>query len=390
MARRFKTVKTIRYKSVETRFMEDRDEVLGSLKKLDRRSFIKVAAAAMGAVMAKGLMAPHSFQLIEVANAAVEKGFNPASQPGSPPFRFAYISDTHLYPRGLNQRFVRAAVKAVDDVNALEPQPDFVFFGGDLAQLGRAEELELGKEILSGLKAPVKIMVGEHDWFYDLGEKWQELFGPPNYSFDWKGVHFVVLMSVHEKDFWTARGMTPAERMQTVAGLDNGVQSRFEVGAEEREWLKQDLAKVPHTTPIVVFSHSPLYKYYRAWNFWTEDAEEVQAILKPYNQVTVVHGHTHQMLFNQIDNISFYGMLSTAWPWPYAPQGLPALTIQMNRADPFDQFDGCGDGQVMVRADGLVDKIYNLWDRNPVTVRADYLRSFGVYDRPPSPQFASF
>jgi 3',5'-cyclic AMP phosphodiesterase CpdA len=184
--------------------------------------------------------------------------------------------------------------------------------------------------------------------------------------------------------------MTPMERMQTVAGLDNGIQSRFEVGEKQREWLKHDLAKVPATTPILVFSHSPLYKYYRNWNFWTEDADEVQAILSPYQKVTVIHGHTHQMLLNQIGNISFYGLLSTAWPWPYAPEGLPKLTVQMNRADPFDQFDGCGDGRFTAQAGGLVDSIYNLWDRNPVTVKADYLVSRGKVDVPPAPQFASY
>ncbi len=153
-------------------------------------------------------------------------------------------------------------------------------------------------------------------------------------------------MSVVERDFWTARKMTPEERMQTVAGLDNGMQSRFEVGEPGRAWLKSDLAKVPRSTPLVVFSHSPLYKYYRDWNFWTEDADEVQAILRPFAHVTVIHGHTHQLLTNRIGNIDFHGMLSTAWPWPYAPTGLPALTVQMNRADPFDQLDGCGDGRV--------------------------------------------
>ena len=40
----------------------------------------------------------------------------------------------------------------------------------------------------------------------------------------------MVLNSVVEDDFWTARGMTPMERMRTVAGLDNGIQSRFQVG----------------------------------------------------------------------------------------------------------------------------------------------------------------
>ncbi len=380
----------IKHKSVETKYMEQREEALRALRGIDRRKFLKIAAAAAGAVAARGLITPHGFQLVNVANAAPSKTAATAGQTGRMPFSFAYISDTHLYEKSVNERFVRAALKAVEDVNALDPQPDFVFFGGDLAQLGAPKELELGAQILKELKAPVKMMVGEHDWFLDMGEKWQELFGPPTYSFDWKGVHCVVLMSVQERDFWTARKMTPTERMHTVAGLDNGVQSRFEVGEKGREWLKNDLAKVSHDTPLIIFSHSPLYKYYRDWNFWTDDADEVQAILKPFKQVTVLHGHTHQMLSNRIGNIDFHGFLSTAWPWPYAPSGLPPLTIQMNRADPFDQFDGVGDGRVVVAEGGLVEKIYNLWDRNPVSIKHSYLASNGAKDRPAAPTRSSY
>jgi len=61
------------------------------------------------------------------------------------------------------------------------------------------------------------MMVGEHD----CSSTWVNIgvrVRPPQYSFDHKGVHFVTLMSVQEKDFWTARGMTPEERMHTVAG----------------------------------------------------------------------------------------------------------------------------------------------------------------------------
>ena len=369
-----------RHKSVETRFMEAREAALRALGGLDRRSFLKIAAASAGAALAKGLLPPHTFQLVNVAYA----------DPAQPAWSFAYISDTHLYEKKLNERFVRAALKAVDDVNALQPAPDFVLFGGDLAQLGKPEELALGAQILKEVKAPVKMMVGEHDWFLDLGERWKAMFGPPSYSFDHKGVHVVVLMSVFERDFWTARKMTPAERMQTVAGLDNGTQSRFEVGEETRAWLKSDLDRVSRSTPLLVFSHSPLYKYYRDWNFWTEDADEVQALLKPFSHVTVIHGHTHQVLTHRIGNIDFHGMLSTAWPWPYAPTGLPPLTVQMDRADPFDQLDGCGDGHMHVAAGGLVDKIYNLWDRNPMTVRASYLASNGTRDKPSATRLASF
>jgi 3',5'-cyclic AMP phosphodiesterase CpdA len=315
---------------------------------------------------------------VSVAHGAEAKG-------DAPKFRFAYISDSHLYVKSLNDRFARALLRAVDDVNSLDPQPDFVFYGGDLAQLGQPKELELGAQILSHLKAPLKIMVGEHDWYLDMGAKWRELFGEPTYSFDHKGVHFVVLNSVVEKDFWTARGMTPMQRMLTVAGLDNGVQSPFTVGAPQRDWLKKDLAKLPKETPLIVFSHSPLYKLYKKWNFWTDDADEVQAILKRFDRVVVIHGHTHQVLTNRIGNIHFHGLLSTAWPWPYAPQGMPELTVQMSRPDPFNPNDGCGDGEVRVHSDGLVDMVQNLWNRSPMVIARGYTLSGGKECVPPKP-----
>jgi Icc protein len=361
---------------VESKHQHEGRQIFDGLRNLDRRSFLKASAAALGA--AAGLAAAQSFTPVNVLLGAE----GPESKPD---FRFAYISDSHLYTSDVNDRFVRGLLRAVDDVNHLDPQPDFVFYGGDLAQLGEVKQLELGTQILKNLKAPLKIMVGEHDWYLDLGEKWRELYGKPTYSFDHKGVHFVVLNSVVEDDFWTARGMSPMERMMTVAGLDNAYQSRFQVGPPQRDWLQQDLAKHADDARIIVFSHSPLYKLYKNWNFWTEDAEEVQAILKRFKQVVVIHGHTHQMLTNRIGNIHFHGMLSTAWPWPYAPEGLPELTIQMSRPDPFNPNDGCGDGEVLVHADGMVDKVYSFWNRDPITVSRAYMASWGKQAVPPHP-----
>ena len=357
-------------KSIETKYMEERDGLYRALNNLDRRAFFKLSAAAGAAALTQGIVHPHSFQPVRI-----ERGNGES-------FRIAYISDAHLYEKQLNDRFVKSLLRAVDDVNRMDPQPDFVLFGGDLAQLGAAAELDLGAQILKDLKAPVRMMVGEHDWYLDLGEKWRALFGADRYSFDHKGVHFVVLNSVVEEDFWTARGLTPQQRMQTVAGLDNGLQNPFTVGAEQRDWLAKDLAKVTPDTPLVVFSHSPLYHLYKRWNIWTEDAPEVQKLLQPFGKCTVIHGHTHQLLTNRIGNISFHGMLSTAWPWPYAPEGMPELTVQMNRPDPFNPQDGCGDGEIHVNVDGLVDKVYRLWNRNPVTVTNEYMKSFGKAQKP--------
>lgn len=371
-----------RIKSIETKYMEQRREIYRGLKNLDRRSFFKVSAAAMGAAAASGLFPAQSFCPVSITQAA--------SSGSSPSFSFAYISDSHLYEKKINDRFVRALLRAVEDINNLDHQPDFVFYGGDLAQLGQPTELELGAQILKNIKAPLKMMVGEHDWYLDLGNKWQELFGEATYSWNHKGVHFVTLQSVVERDFWTKRGLTPMERMMTVAGLDNGMQSPFSVGKSQQQWLKKDLAGYSNDTPLIVFSHSPLYKLYKKWNFWTDDAEEVQAILKRFDRVVVIHGHTHQILTNRIGNIHFHGMLSTAWPWPYAPEGMPELTIEMNRPDPFNPNDGCGNGQVHVHPDGLVDKIYNLWNRKPMIVAKDYTETWGKQSIPTKPNRPSY
>ncbi|MHC4426643.1 MAG: metallophosphoesterase family protein [Planctomycetota bacterium] len=370
-------------KSIEKNYMGERQQFLHDQKNLDRRSFLKVSTAAVGSALASGLVPYRSFQSVSIAQGAT-------SSDKITSFRFAYISDSHLYEKKINDRFVRSLLRAVEDVNSLNPQPDFVFYGGDLAQLGQPKELELGAQILEKLKAPVKMMVGEHDWYLDMGRKWRELFGKPTYSWNHKGVHLVTLNSVIERDFWTARGLKPMERMMTVAGLDNGVQSPFTVGERQRDWLKKDLAAYTEDTPIIVFSHSPLYKLYKKWNFWTDDAEEVQAILGRFKRVVVIHGHTHQLLTNRIGNIHFHGLLSTAWPWPYAPEGMPRLTIEMNRPDPFNPNDGCGNGEVCVHPDGLVDKVYNLWNRKPITVARAYTASWGKQSVPPTPNRASY
>src|SRR6266508_2340436 len=39
-------------------------------------------------------------------------------------FKFAWISDNHLYPKDVNTRFVDKAVRAVKDVQAMKPPAD--------------------------------------------------------------------------------------------------------------------------------------------------------------------------------------------------------------------------------------------------------------------------
>jgi Icc protein len=228
--------------------------------------------------------------------------------------------------------------------------------------------------MLSNLGYKTYGVMGEHDYYLDLGEYWSELFGEHYYSFDHKGVHFVVLNSILTYDEWTFdRWETAERRMSEMAGLDNPNGSPFMVGEAQRRWLRNDLANVTKDTPIVVFSHSPLQKIYRGWNFWTEDAEEVQALLAPFDKVNVIYGHVHQIQYNQIGSIAFNSGMATAWPWPYpssyAQSGtyVPVMTVPMNRADPFNERDATGWQFVNVHT-GRVDMEYTLYDNANRTV----------------------
>ena len=325
----------------------------------DRRGFIKTAGVAAAASV--------------VPLTTVELAFADSADN----FTFAYISDSHIQHIS-GSKFVRnwdqGLIRAVAEANLLSPKPDFVIYGGDLAQLGTRAELDHGAEMLSRLNYETHMCLGEHDYYLDLGKYWGELFGDHYYSFDHKGVHFVVLNSILTYDDWTHdRWPSDEQRMAEMAGLDNPNGSPFMVGEKQRKWLARDLAEVSHDTPVVVVSHSPLQKIYKGWNFWTEDADEIQALLRPFDKASVLYGHVHQIQYNQIDNITFNSVMATAWPWPYpesyaqAESLLPKLTVHMNRADPFFERDATG-WQMINMDSGKVDARFQLYDNSDRSV----------------------
>jgi Icc protein len=330
--------------------------------RLNRRQFLKCAGAAAAASCLP-------VSMVELAFADTRKNFT-----------FAYISDAHIQ-HITGTKFVnnwdRGLIRAVAETNLLDPKPDFVVFGGDLAQLAKKEELDHGAGMLSKLDYKTYCVMGEHDYYLDLGKYWSKLYGDQYYSWDHKGVHFVTLNSILTFDDWTHDRWPSAEqRMLEMAGLDNPNGSPFMVGDNQRKWLEKDLKNVKKDTPVVLFSHSPIQKIYKGWNFWTDDAEQVQALLKPFDDVTVVYGHVHQIQYNQIDNISFHAVMATAWPWPY-PQSyaqvkshLPKLTVPMNRADPFFERDATG-WQLIDVDTGRAAIKYQLYNNTNRTVAFD-------------------
>jgi len=137
--------------------------------KYDRRSFLKTSTLTVGASVLPMTM-------VELAFAKPSESFT-----------FAYISDSHIQQiKGTQfvRNWDRGLIRAVAETNLLTPKPDFVIFGGDLAQMGSKPELDHGAELLSKLNGKVYHVMGEHDYYLDLGEYWSKLFGKQYHSFD--------------------------------------------------------------------------------------------------------------------------------------------------------------------------------------------------------------
>jgi hypothetical protein len=214
---------------------------------------------------------------------------------------------------------------------------------------------------LKEVKIKTYFIPGEHDWYLDMGATWNKMFGASPWTFDHKGVRIIGLDTVsHAPDFWTPRKFSPRERMGHMATLDGTLGGAW--SAVGQQILPEQPAANWKDRPVLIFLHAAV-EYYPAWNFWVRDWKVVHELLAPYSNVTNVHGHTHQVLYNEIGKMRSIGMLATSWPWPYAPEGVPTLTKAMIRADPGEHFDGVGWSQLSVAAGGRVDNEYKLFGR---------------------------
>ena len=270
------------------------------MHEINRRDFLRLAGLG-GAVFVSGLTGCSTM------------GTDMAQQD----FFFVQLSDTHWGFNGpvVNPDAKGTLPKAVAAVNALEMQPDFIMFTGDLTHTTddpneRRRRLAEFKSIVGGLKNPnVRFMPGEHDAALDNGQAWMEYFGQTHYSFDHKGVHFVVVDNVSD----------PAAR----------------IGEVQLAWLKADLDQQDKDARIVVFTHRPLFDLYPQWDWATRDGAKAMELLMPYRNVTVFYGHIHQEHHHMTGHIAHHSAKSLIFPLP-APGAAPKRDpIRWDAAEPY-------------------------------------------------------
>jgi len=267
----------------------------------DRRDFLKLAGLKLaglgGVVFASGLGSPAFAQQAD--------------------FFFVQLSDTHWGFRGpaVNPEAATTLRRAVAAVNALERQPDFIVFTGDLthstddAQERRQRMAEF-KDIVAGLRVrDLRFMAGEHDAALDRAEAYREHFGAPRYTFDHKGVHFIA--------------------------LDNVSDPQGKLGAEQLAWLQADLAPRDREAPIVVLAHRPLFDLNPEWDWATADGAEVVALLMPYRNVVVFYGHIHQEHHHMTGHIAHHAALSLMFPLPVSGSQPRRTPLPWDAAHPF-------------------------------------------------------
>jgi 3',5'-cyclic AMP phosphodiesterase CpdA len=239
---------------------------------------------------------PHALGLIDEAVAQEAGGLT-----------FLQISDSHVgFDKPANPNALGTLEEAISRVIALPKKPSFMIHTGDISHLSLASQFDDADRIISKTRLDVHYVPGEHDFLDPEQKFYHERYGRGTkgagwYSFDANGVHFIGLVNVVDLK---------------AGGLGF-------LGAEQLEWLEDDLRGRSASTPIVVFAHIPLWTVYPDWGWGTDDSAQALSYLKRFGSVTVLNGHIHQVMQKVEGNVTFHTARSTAFPQP-APGTAPS------------------------------------------------------------------
>jgi 3',5'-cyclic AMP phosphodiesterase CpdA len=237
---------------------------------------------------------PHSLGIMAEAQAQESKSLT-----------FLQLSDSHVgFDKPANPNALGTLEEAIVKVNALPKRPAFAIHTGDISHLSTEQQFDDAERIISQSRLDVHYVPGEHD-FLDPDQKfYKDRYGRGTkgagwYSFDASGVHFIGLVNVVNLK---------------AGGLGD-------LGADQLEWLEDDVKHLSASTPVVVFAHIPLWTIYPDWGWGTDDAAQALSYLKRFGSVTVLNGHIHQVMQKVEGNVTFHTARSTAFPQPAPGQG---------------------------------------------------------------------
>jgi 3',5'-cyclic AMP phosphodiesterase CpdA len=237
---------------------------------------------------------PHSLGIMGEAQAQEAKSLT-----------FLQLSESHVgFDKPANPNALGTLEEAIVKVNALPKKPAFAIHTGDISHLSTAQQFDDADRIISQSRLDVHYVPGEHDFLDPDQTFYKDRYGRGTkgagwYSFDASGVHFIGLVNVVNLK---------------AGGLGD-------LGADQLEWIEDDVKHLSASTPIVVFAHIPLWTIYPDWGWGTDDAAQALSYLKRFGSVTVLNGHIHQVMQKVEGNVTFHTARSTAFPQPAPGQG---------------------------------------------------------------------
>ncbi len=178
------------------------------------------------------------------------------------PFRFAFISDTHIgSPDGKAEEDLRRTVNDINSKNDI----DFVVITGDITELGTNDELPGAKKIFDSLKVKYYIIPGNHDdgWSESGGMSFISTFGSDRFTFDHNGIRFIACAS------------GPYVRM-----------SDGHIPRDAITWMKKILDTTSVNMPVIFLNHYPMDNQMDNWY-------EVIDMFKKRNTILFLCGHGH-------------------------------------------------------------------------------------------------
>ncbi|MEO7307779.1 MAG: PQQ-binding-like beta-propeller repeat protein [Ferruginibacter sp.] len=178
------------------------------------------------------------------------------------PFRFAFLSDTHIgSPDGKAEEDLRRTVHDINSRNDI----DFVVITGDITELGTNEELPRAKNYFDSLHVKYYIIPGNHDvgWSETGGMGFISTFGSDRFAFDYNGIRFIACSS------------GPYVRM-----------SDGHIPRDAMTWMKNILDTTDINMPVIFLNHYPMDNQMDNWY-------EVTDMFKTRNTILFLCGHGH-------------------------------------------------------------------------------------------------
>lgn len=254
--------------------------------------------------------------VLVVLLAVLEGGADPAADAASSvsasdaaPVRFGLFTDLHADDRdspaerkrmthtaerlgafcaAMNAEAVDFTIELGDFVNG------WLVLGADPGDPGRIPEiLAWADSLYAAFTGPRYHVLGNHDLFNLDKVAIREILGLERtyYSFDVRGVHFVVL----DAEF-AENGSDLARTYTGVAGF---------IPPAELVWLSEDLAGSDR--PTIVFVHQMLDEYIEEWGrSLIANQREVQAVLSADPEVVaVLQGHAHAFRHSEVGGVHY-------------------------------------------------------------------------------------